>query len=324
LTQRLGGIEILLRNGIELCIDGVDIYLDPKKARGVSFVSHAHSDHCPRSFSGTIIASNKTCALMRKEIQGECWHKGTDVGGVSFTLYDSGHIPGSSQLMIENGAKVLYSGDLNLKGGLITPLADTPSCDVLIIEATFGTPRYVFPNKTEVVREMNEWAVACNTAGTTPVFLGYSLGKAQELTRALSNDFTVFVEESIFQFNRRTEGLGIDLGNYSPVGGFSKKNDCVIIAPPHKAKEFNKDKYSLAYASGWAVGNGAPARYSKNTGFPLSDHSDFNGLIEFVEKVSPQAVYTVHGFAREFSQHLRERGFYSEPLSEVQTKLDRF
>ena len=34
----------------------------------------------------------------------------------------------------------------------------------------------------------------------------------------------------------------------------------------------------------------------------------------YVEKANPQVVYTLHGFAQEFSEELRERGFYSEPL----------
>jgi len=35
-----------------------------------------------------------------------------------------------------------------------------------------------------------------------------------------------------------------------------------------------------------------------------------------VEKASPQVVYTVHGFAEEFAQELRVRGFYAEALVE--------
>ncbi|RMF90728.1 MAG: MBL fold metallo-hydrolase, partial [Methanobacteriota archaeon] len=237
---------------------------------------------------------------MRSEPLGEFWHRGTELDGVRFTLYNSGHIPGSTQLLIENGARILYTGDLCLKGGLITPPADTPACDILIIEATFGTPRYVFPDKRETIKEMRDWAEDCNAKGATPVFLGYALGKAQEITKALSGDLTVFVEESAYHFNRRTENLGIHLGRYELWDGHLPPEDCVLVAPPHKARLFRDELFTTAYVSGWASGNGAP-RFGASAGFPLSDHSDFNGLIEFVERVSPQATYTVHGFAREFS-----------------------
>lgn len=263
---------------------------------------------------------------MRGELKGECWHRNTEIDGVGFSLYNSGHIPGSSQLMIENGAKVLYTGDLNLRGGLITPPADTPQCDILIMEATFGLPRYTFPDKKEVVKEMKDWAWECLARGRTPVVLGYPLGKAQELTKAVSEDFAVVVEESAFFFNKRAENLGIELGEYFPMEAmdrFSARRDCAIIAPPHKAKMFREEGFFVALASGWAV-NWAGTRHGASAGFPLSDHSGFYDLLDFVEKVSPQAVYTTHGYAHEFSSYLRERGFYSEPLSEVQTKLDSF
>jgi putative mRNA 3-end processing factor len=321
LSKLTGGREILLRNGIELCIEGLDIYLDPRKARGVSFISHAHSDHTPSSFSGTLIASSQTCALLRKELKGECWHKPKTIDGVKFSLYDSGHIPGSKQLMIENGSKILYSGDLDLRGGLITPPAKTPKCDILIIEATFGTPRYLFPEKTELVKEMKDWIEHCISKGSTPVILGYSLGKAQELTKAFSNDFRIFVEESAYRFNKRTEKTCIQLGEYFPLTDFTPGVDSLMIVPPHLASNYQGKGFSVALASGWA-GNYGWAQ--GKMGFPFSDHSDFNRLVEFVERVSPQVVYTTHGYAREFSRSLRELGFYSEPLSEVQTKLDNY
>jgi len=298
------------------------VYLDPKKAENLSFISHAHSDHCPRSFKGTIIASRTTCALMRKEPIGECWHRATKLDGVSFSLHDSGHIPGSSQLLIENGSRILYTGDLNLKGGLITKPAQTPKCDILIIEATFGKPHFTFPDKKVLAKEMRDWAEECHSKNLAPVFLGYSLGKAQELTRMFSKHYNVFVEDSVHRFNTRTEKLGINLGPYKHIDTF--RNDCnsIIITPPHTAKNYAEAGYRIALASGWTT-IGWKGKHS-HIGFPLSDHSDHESLIRFVEKVSPQAVYTTHGYAAELSASLREKGFYSEPLSEVQTKLDQY
>jgi putative mRNA 3-end processing factor len=314
--------KILIRNGIELNIEGTRVYLDPKKAEELSFVSHAHSDHCPRSFRGTLIASRTTCALMRKEPTGECWHRETELGGVKFSLHDSGHIPGSKQLLIENGSRILYTGDLNLRGGFITEPAKTPKCDVLIIEATFGKPAFTFPDKEELSGEMRDWAEKCHSKNSTPVFLGYSLGKAQELTGIFSKRYKVYVEDSVHRFNTRTERLGISLGPYRHLNEYTKDCGNIIIAPPHLAKNFNDPSFSLALTSGWTK-MGWNGKYSSQ-GFPLSDHCDFYDLMEFVEKVSPQVVYTTHGYAAELSASLREKGFYSEPLSEVQTKLDQY
>jgi Cft2 family RNA processing exonuclease len=42
--------------------------------------------------------------------------------------------------------------------------------------------------------------------------------------------------------------------------------------------------------------------------FPLSDHADYDELLECVERVQPKRVYTVHGFVEEFAADLRRRG----------------
>jgi len=316
--------KVVLGNGIELSIEGVRIHLDPRHARGLSFISHAHSDHSPRSFSGVLIASVETCALMRRPVQGECWHRGMSYRGLSFTLHGSGHMPGSAQLLIENSSKILYTGDLCLEGGLISPPAETPSCDILILESTFGSPRYVFPSKRELAGVMLDWAEECNQKGLTPVVLAHALGKAQELTKLFSKRFTVYVDAAIHPFNQRTEALGIPLGSYRPVEEMKGDVDAVVLTPLARAEAYKGSQHQLALASGWAaLGKGGRA-LNLSAAFPFSDHSDFPELVDFVNRVSPQVVYTVHGFASELSRHLRSEGFYSIPLSELQGKLDAF
>ncbi|HEY0456934.1 MAG TPA: ATP-dependent DNA ligase, partial [Verrucomicrobiae bacterium] len=50
--------------------------------------------------------------------------------------------------------------------------------------------------------------------------------------------------------------------------------------------------------------------------FPLSDHADFPDLIEMVRRVKPKQVFTLHGFAADFAQTLRNLGFDAQALSE--------
>ena len=49
--------------------------------------------------------------------------------------------------------------------------------------------------------------------------------------------------------------------------------------------------------------------------FPLSDHADYTDLVRYVELVQPQRVLTLHGFAAEFAQDLRDRGVDAWALS---------
>jgi Cft2 family RNA processing exonuclease len=39
--------------------------------------------------------------------------------------------------------------------------------------------------------------------------------------------------------------------------------------------------------------------------FPLSDHCDYTELLQLVRDVSPETVYTTHGFTSEFARTLR-------------------
>ncbi|WP_456474175.1 MBL fold metallo-hydrolase [Candidatus Pyrohabitans sp.] len=227
----------------------------------------------------------------------------------------SGHILGASQLVIENGFKVIYTGDLHLEGGATCDAARVERCDVLIIESTFGSPHYEFPPREEVIAELKDWIEEKHSRGATPVVLGYSLGKAQELTRYLSEDFAVEVHSAIYENNRKYEALGVSLGEYSSFSEESRE-DRVVIFPPaaRKSKLLEKLNPSFAFMSGWAVHDSTRYRMKVDEAFPLSDHSDFCSLLRYVEEASPQVVYTVHGFADEFAEELKARGFYAEAL----------
>jgi len=60
--------------------------------------------------------------------------------------------------------------------------------------------------------------------------------------------------------------------------------------------------------TGWAIDESARYRYGCDAAFPVSDHAGYNDLLEFVEKVNPKRVFTVHGFAAELAATLRQRG----------------
>ena len=60
--------------------------------------------------------------------------------------------------------------------------------------------------------------------------------------------------------------------------------------------------------SGWGIDESSKYRYRVDKVFPLSDHADYNQLIDFVGKVNPKTVYTVHGFTNQFAADLRREG----------------
>ncbi len=110
--------------------------------------------------------------------------------------------------------------------------------------------------------------------------------------------------------------------------GLLDKKPWVMIAPMLSAKnkfvQEMKSKHGAVTIgfSGWAQSAkfsfGRRADYS----FPMSDHCDFNELVEMVVQSNAEQVYTIHGFVDEFAQHLRKIGISAQPL--LENSLDDF
>src|SRR5262245_4526837 len=93
----------------------------------------------------------------------------------------------------------------------------------------------------------------------------------------------------------------------------------VLLCPPSVAGSAmlrNLGRTRLAVLTGWAVDQNCRYRYQAHAAFPLSDHADFPDLLEMVKQVKPRQVYTLHGFAADFAQTLREIGYQAYALSE--------
>ena len=70
----------------------------------------------------------------------------------AITLLPAGHILGSAQSFVESAAgTLLYTGDFKLRAGLSAEPAQWRHADTLIMETTFGLPKYVMPPTEEVL-----------------------------------------------------------------------------------------------------------------------------------------------------------------------------
>ena len=65
--------------------------------------------------------------------------------------------------------------------------------------------------------------------------------------------------------------------------------------------------------SGWANSDKTRYRYGADQAIALSDHADFDELLEFVQRVNPKKVYCTHGLEK-FPHHLKRIGFDAELL----------
>src|SRR5712692_7721973 len=204
----------LRRGGLHLT--GTSLWLDARRKSELSFVSHAHSDHIARH--ERIIATSPTLRFMTHRLgKLPCalpvpYNRPFGLGPLEVELVPAGHILGSAQIRVTrpDGRRIVYTGDLNLAPSLTAEPAQVAECDTLIIESTFGHPRYLFPPKHEVLAKIEAWIRRQLSAGTAPILLGYSLGKSQEVIRFLAGrGFDLCAHPSIYEIGQLYAELGV-------------------------------------------------------------------------------------------------------------------
>src|SRR4051812_30078881 len=242
------------------------------------------------------------------------------IRGLDVTLIPAGHIFGSAQLFLEtDDGSLLYTGDFKLRPGRSAEPAEWRQAQTLIMETTFGLPRYRFPPTEQIIGQIVSFCRDALETGAVPVLLGYSLGKAQEILCALSDaGLTPMLHGSVHQMTRIYEQFGQSFCQYERYNA-NQVAGKVLICPPsvNRSRMLEKIKEKrVAMISGWAVDPNAIYRYQADAAFPLSDHADYTDLLRFVDLVKPERVLTLHGFAAEFARDLRERGIEAWALSE--------
>ncbi|MCI0504144.1 hypothetical protein L0Y65_05550 [Candidatus Micrarchaeota archaeon] len=268
---------------------GIHIGLDSPDG-DLPFLSHAHSDHTSGvKGAKRIIASEATLQLAGLDAES--------VKTQNTELLDAGHILGARQLAVEeDGARTVYTGDFCIKPNIFGMKAQMPQCDRLIMEATYGDPDYVFPPHEEVHGMVRRWVSGNDSAN---LIIGcYELGKSQEMVRILNECGTApVVTPKTDSFCRIYEKHGLKLdrivvGSDEAEEAMSKR--FVALVPMGKAKRYFANRLAQAFerktlcavATGWAL----HYRFNTDAAFPLSDHADFNDLVEFVEQTGAKQV----------------------------------
>jgi putative mRNA 3-end processing factor len=297
----------------------VTIVVDPIKLRTIStasrvLVSHAHSDHT-RGFRHKGVKQSTTetkeihTALNSHKVsnfQAIDLNRKIAIDDVEVKALNAGHMLGSAQFLVEMPqSSILYTGDINCVDTLTTKAAQPHRCDVLVIEATYGSPFYHFPSRDTIYANVVEWSVEMIKQGFIPCLHVYAAGKAQEIVR-LFNVYTrlpVIVNPVLDGVNAAYKKAGHDLewisANSIEGGEVLEKNPCVYVTTPNDRRSIGR-KTARAYATGWAL-----SMRGRNAAFPLSSHADFEQLVSFIKACSPEKVYIFTGFAEEMRQLIR-------------------
>ncbi len=311
---------ILLDTTNGLYLPEVDLWLDPSRKHDFAFVSHAHADHFARH--DRILTSPPNAHLLRvrysvteSRLQPLPFYEPLKRFGYTIRLLPAGHIFGSAMLHITrkgDGATLLYTGDFKVRRGLTAEEAVFRTADTLVMETTFGKPQFVFPPVNDVGGEIINFVNQAIDDGCTPVLHAYSLGKAQEAVALLADARIPVVQApAAAKMTAACREAGCGLPEPVHFDGHVPPGTC-LICPPNalRSDPYQKVKNPrTAMLSGWALVPSSIYRYRVDAIFPLSDHADFPGLLEAVNRVQPKHIVTIHGYTREFAAELRHHGF---------------
>ena len=295
--------------------------VDVRRRQPRCFVSHAHADHIARH--ELALATRGTACLYRHRlgphyrVQEMTYGVPMDFGSMRLTAYSAGHCLGSAMLLADDGAQtLLYTGDFKLDPSATSEKAELPNADILVMESTFGRPQYRLPPRASTVARLLEIVHDVLADGMTPVVHAYPLGKSQEVTKILSdNGVPVLQHRVIFEISCIYGQCGVDLGDHAPFDGRPLEGHAVVTLP-RTSKQFrlpNLGRTVSIAVTGWASDESAKYRLGVDHALPLSDHADYDQLIETVRRVEPREIFCTHGPV-EFAEDLRDLGFNAYPL----------
>ncbi|PSQ45870.1 mRNA 3'-end processing factor [Halobacteriales archaeon SW_7_68_16] len=312
------GVRIDLATGETVVADAGDPDGD------VALLSHAHGDHLYHEPPAEVVCSETTAALARVRRDGP--HPEV-VEHPRIDLLDAGHVAGSRAALIDDGeTRLLYTGDISTRDRFFLSGLSVPDVDVLVTEATYGRPGYVFDPQEELEAAIVDWL---RTTDAPVLLMGYALGRAQELHLLADRaGRTVHVTDAIRRLDETIsdrEGVGLDARSFDADRELT--DDDAVVLPAQTGGLSFVDRLREAGAikagfSGWAVDEGFRFRGDHDETFVLSDHCDFSELIGLVERADPEQVYTVHGFTDDLARELTGRGFEARSLKWTRESMD--
>ncbi|MCA9237823.1 MAG: hypothetical protein KDA44_20255 [Planctomycetales bacterium] len=303
--------------------------LDVRRRQPRAFVSHAHADHIAahelaymtpetgRLYQHRVGAHRRIVPMRYREPH--------EFGEAQLTAFPAGHCLGSAMLLVEcDAGSVLYTGDYKLGASVTATPAELPRADVLVMECTFGDPRYTLPPREEVIAELIAIVRAALADGATPVIHAYPLGKSQEVTRLLTAaGIPVLQHPHIFAISEIYQQCGVDLGDVRAYDAQRLAGAAVVTLP--KGSRFFRlpgmaRTVSIA-TTGWAIDPRTKFRWQVDHALPLSDHADYPELMATAEQVQPREIICTHGSA-DFAGRLCAAGFKARHVTEAfQTRL---
>lgn len=324
-----------------LYCEPADCYIDPLHPVEHALITHAHADHAIGGHQ-SVTATASTLAIMQTRYgedmagstQAVNYHEQITLGSpddpVTCVFYPAGHILGSAQILLcYRGTRVVISGDYKRQSDpTCLPFEPVP-CDLFITEATFALPVFKHPAiEQEMAKLLDSLAVfpeRCHLVGV------YALGKCQRVIlalRAIGYTSPIYLHGAQRKLCDLYERQGIELGELIDVAEVSDKQSLagnIVLAPPSALS----DRWSRtlpnvrrAMASGWMQIRARAKQRQVELPLVVSDHCDWQALLDTIEEVNPNEVWITHGREDALLHALTQQGRTAQALSMVGYESD--
>ncbi|MGZ3695263.1 MAG: ligase-associated DNA damage response exonuclease [Bdellovibrionota bacterium] len=307
------------------CPEG-NFFVDPMGAVENAVVTHAHSDHARRGSKHYYCAASGVELLRARlgpsiRVSGVEFGKIFMLGRVCLSFHPAGHILGSAQVRMECDGKVwVASGDYKREPDPTCEPFEVVPCDVFVTEATFGTPAYRWNKGANIGQEIFDWWQENKKAGANSVVFAYSLGKGQRVLGMLAplTKEKIYCDHSMRALTECYRAQGIELAETAYLSEVEAPLEGALILAPQSLLKSERasllgKNFKTAFASGWM----AEGSYGYDKGFLLSDHADWDDLLQTVRDSQAKRVYVQHRGKGALVRHLNSIGVEAFPDSDL-------
>jgi len=280
------------------------------EARPLRVVTHAHSDHmlglrqslkqCEAvvmtpATKDLIDVMKGPSFLVEGKVKTLDYGEALTYEDERLTLHYADHILGSAQVLVEDaeGTRILYTSDFKISK---TPVV---GADILVLESTYGNSFRVRP--FGMMAEGILVSLVKQGLKRGPVYVFSYHGKLQEIMQILYEAKVrapFILPEGVYHISKVCESHGMRFGRSLLLSSEEKAQSMLNQGEPcvafhHMRSRRNVKKEALCiYASGWQFVRPCQKIGESEYRVALSGHSDFNGLLHYVEKCRPKMVIT--------------------------------
>jgi putative mRNA 3-end processing factor len=301
-------------------------HIDPWAPVDRAVITHAHGDHLQPG-SRAYLCSRPSQPLLAQRLGADAavtalgYGEAVGLDGVRVSLHPAGHILGSAQVRVEHRGEVwVASGDYKRAPDPTCEPFEPIRCHTFITEATFALPLFRWDPPDVICRDIIAWWDEMRDAGRAAVLFGYALGKAQRVLAELARhtDRPVYVHGALADLIDVYRAAGVRLVDTRRATGQARGASFAgeLIVAPLSARGSTWMRrfadHSSAFASGWMRIRGARRRRGYDRGFALSDHADWNALVDTIAETGAARVFVTHGYSVPLARFLSERGLEAD------------